>query len=128
ILLYVGRYRLIQAVSTVLVVSFTVMTVVSLIALQGTDWAISSSELGSGLTLSLPPDRPGLDPVATALAAFGIIGLGAAELIMYPYWCLEKGYARWTGPRDEGEPWAARARGWLRVLRLDAWLSMAVYT
>lgn len=128
ILLFVGRYRLIQAVSTILVASFTLMTVVSLIALQGTDWAISASEFGSGLSVSLPPDRPGLNPVATALAAFGIIGLGAAELIMYPYWCLEKGYARWTGPRDEGDPWAERARGWLRVLRLDAWLSMVVYT
>ena len=128
VLLYVGRYRLIQTVSTVLVVSFTVMTVLTLIALQGTDWAVSGAEFSSGLSLSLPPERPGITPVATALAAFGIIGLGAAELIMYPYWCLEKGYARWAGPRDESGGWADRARGWMRVLRFDAWLSMVVYT
>lgn len=127
-LLYLGRYRLIQAVSTVLVVSFTAMTVVTLVALQGTDWAISGAEFGSSLALSLPPERPGVTPVATALAAFGIIGLGAAELIMYPYWCLEKGYARWAGPRDETAGWAERARGWMRVMRFDAWLSMVVYT
>jgi Mn2+/Fe2+ NRAMP family transporter len=66
--------------------------------------------------------------IATALAAFGIIGVGATELIQYPYWCLEKGYARWTGPRDDSAAWADRARGWLRVLRWDAWASMVVYT
>src|SRR5690606_9310777 len=46
----------------------------------------------------------------------------------YPYWCLEKGYARWTGPREESPAWAQRARGWLAVMRLDAWVSMVIYT
>jgi Mn2+/Fe2+ NRAMP family transporter len=60
--------------------------------------------------------------------AFGIIGVGATELIQYPYWCLEKGYARWVGPLDDSPEWAARARGWMTVLRWDAWASMVVYT
>ena len=47
---------------------------------------------------------------------------------MYPYWCLEKGYARHTGPRDGTAGWIERARGWIRVLQVDAWLSMVVYT
>jgi manganese transport protein len=128
ILLYAGRYRLIQAVSTVLVIAFTLMTIVSVLALQRTAWAVSAGELWSGFALRLPADAPGIDPVATALAAFGIIGLGSAELIMYPYWCLEKGYARWTGARDDSPGWAVRARGWVRVLYTDAWLSMVVYT
>lgn len=127
-LLYYGRYRLIQTVSTVLVIAFTVMTVVSVMALQRTPWRVTGAELGSGLAFRLPPELPGVTPIATALAAFGIIGLGAAELIMYPYWCLEKGYARWTGPREATEGWAERARGWIRVLHTDAWLSMVVYT
>ncbi len=38
-----------------------------------------------------------MNPIGTALATFGIIGVGAAELVVYPYWCLEKGYARFTG-------------------------------
>ncbi|MFP6694928.1 MAG: divalent metal cation transporter, partial [Pirellulales bacterium] len=33
-----------------------------------------------------------------------------------------------TGPRDDSEAWAERARGWMRVMRFDAWLSMVVYT
>jgi Mn2+/Fe2+ NRAMP family transporter len=49
-------------------------------------------------------------------------------LIQYPYWCAEKGYAKWTGPRDDSPEWERRARGWIRVLRWDAWCSMVVYT
>jgi Mn2+/Fe2+ NRAMP family transporter len=41
---------------------------------------------------------------------------------------LEKGYAKWTGPRDDSAEWAERAEGWLRVLKWDAWCSMVVYT
>jgi Mn2+/Fe2+ NRAMP family transporter len=66
--------------------------------------------------------------LATALATFGIIGVGAAEIIAYPYWCLEKGYARFTGPRDDSPEWADRAAGWMRVMRWDAGCSMLVYT
>ncbi|MGR3934119.1 hypothetical protein [Streptomyces sp. BRA346] len=38
--------------------------------------------------------------VGIALAMFGITGVGADEMTTYTYWCLEKGYARWTGPDD----------------------------
>jgi Mn2+/Fe2+ NRAMP family transporter len=127
-LLYAGRYGLIQTVSTVLVMSFTVVTLLTVLLLQRSPpWSVGAEELVQGLSLHLPPERAGTDSVTTALAAFGIIGLGAFELIMYPYWCLEKGYAAYTGLR--GSPgWTERARGWMRVLRVDAWLSMVVYT
>ena len=130
LLMFFGRYGVIQAVSTVLVALFTLITVITLILLQFTDWAATGAEVASGLTFSLPPANPttGLNPMVTALAAFGIIGMGAGELLMYPYWCLEKGYARDTGLRDDSPGWIERARGWLRVLQLDAWLSMVVYT
>lgn len=127
-LMYVGRYALIQTVSTILVGAFTLVTVGTVVMLQFTDWAISWADVANGFRFSLPPGRDAGEGLATALAAFGMIGLSAGELIMYPYWCLEKGYARWTGPRDETTAWADRARGWMRVMRVDAWLSMAVYT
>ena len=38
---------------------------------------------------------------------------------MYPYWCVEKGYARFVGQRDGSAAWTARARGWIRVMHLD---------
>src|ERR1041385_6909792 len=49
-------------------------------------------------------------------------------LIYYPYWCLEKGYARRVGPDDGSAEWKERARGWLRVMRIDAWISFFIYS
>lgn len=131
VILVNGRYRLIQDFSTVLVVSFTLLTVLNVLALQThPDWSIGWGDIGNGLSFRLPPIVEGLtrSPVATALAAFGIIGVGANELIAYPYWCLEKGYARFTGPRRRTAAWVERAEGWLRVMRWDAFVSMVVYT
>ncbi|MEN6574954.1 MAG: Nramp family divalent metal transporter [Phycisphaerales bacterium] len=130
ILLYLGRYRVIQFVSTALVATFTLVTILTVVALQmRPEWAVSARELGNGLSFHLPPSgAPGGNPVRTALGAFGIIGVGASELLIYPYWCLEKGYARYAGPRDGSTAWLDRARGWIRVLYVDAWSSMVVYT
>lgn len=131
VLLYVGRYQLIQIVATALVATFTLVTILTVIALQmRPEWAIRGEELVRGLSFHLPPANSvtGVNPMRTAFGAFGIIGIGAAELIMYPYWCLEKGYAKSTGPRDGTRGWTDRARGWIRVLQIDAWTSMVVYT
>jgi Mn2+/Fe2+ NRAMP family transporter len=126
ILLVIGHYGVVQHVSTLLVAGFTAVTVFNVFALPyfsnaQTGWQY----LKTGLTFSLP-EKPGA--LATALATFGIIGVGASELIAYPYWCLERGYARFTGKRDASPEWAERARGWMRVMRCDAWCSMIIYT
>ncbi len=127
LLLINGRYGVIQAVSTSLVVFFVIITIANLGILQSYPaWATHWSDIRQGLRFALPPNST--TAVATALAAFGIIGVGASELVAYPYWCLEKGYARFTGPRDSTSQWAARARGWLRVMHWDAWCSMVIYT
>lgn len=129
LLLVNGRYGMIQSMATAMVALFTALTIVNLIVLQShAHYAASWSDIADGLSFRLPPKRPGISPVATALATFGIIGVGASELVAYPYWCLEKGYARFTGLRDASAAWAERARGWLRVMQWDAWLSMVVYT
>ncbi|MHC4626583.1 MAG: NRAMP family divalent metal transporter [Planctomycetota bacterium] len=131
VLLLVGRYTLIQLISTFFVATFTLVTIATLIMLQTKpEWAVTGADVADGLSFRLPPasEQAGINPIATALAAFGIIGVGASELIMYPYWCLEKGYAKFTGPRDSTQAWINRARGWLRVLQFDAWFSMVVYT
>ena len=47
---------------------------------------------------------------------------------MYPYWCLEKGYARFVGPNDASQDWSRRARGWIRVMHVDIVASMVIYT
>lgn len=130
-LLVVGRYKLIEAGTTALVAVFTLVTVLNVLLLQTTAaWAINWQDIVNGLSFRLPPpSEPGYKTaLATALKTFGIIGVGANELLAYPYFCLEKGYARFTGPREPSPSWAARARGWLTVLRWDAWCSMVVYT
>lgn len=122
VLLFFGRYRMVENLSTLMVVAFTVATIVALVALQWTDYRISSSDIASGLRFDLPSN------FTTAFAAFGIIGVGASELIYYPYWCLEKGYGKYTGPNDGTDSWTGRVQGWLRVMRVDAWISMIIYT
>ncbi len=125
IILFIGRYRLIENLSVVLVVSFTLVTIGNVVALQWTPYAVNASDIVRGLSFGLPE---GSDAIRTALATFGIIGVGAAELVMYPYWCLEKGYARCVGPKDDSDEWLARAKGWIRVMKYDAFASMLIYT
>src|SRR5690606_23906535 len=38
------------------------------------------------------------------------------------------GYASYVGPRERTPEWTERARGWIRVMYLDALVSMVVYT
>lgn len=126
-----GRYSLVQNVSMILVAGFTLVTFINLFALQAQpEFAISASDLWRGLTFQLAPQSnpTSNSPLIVALMTLGIIGVGATELIQYPYWCLEKGYARQAGRRDDSPEWAYRARGWLRVLKWDAWVSMVIYT
>lgn len=122
VLLVYGGYGLIEKFMTLLVVGFTVMTV-GCIALLPPETSIRPENLASGFRFQIPG---GL--IGKSLAMFGITGVGANELLSYPYWCLEKGYARNVGPADKSVAWADRARGWMRVLRLDAWVSMLIYT
>ena len=121
-LLVVGRYKLVEAAATWMVVAFTLCTMVAVIALQFTPYAVTMKNLAEGFSFNLPGS------FTVAFAAFGIIGVGASELIYYPYWVLEKGYARHVGPSDGTIAWAERARGWMRVLKADSWVSCAVYT
>lgn len=121
-----GGFTFIEIFCTALVASFTFLTIGNLFALQTQpDWAIGLADLREGLSFGFP-ESPGA--IITALAAFGIIGIGAAELVAYPYWCLEKGYGKWIGPRSDESGWHQRAKGWIRVLQWDAWGSMIIYT
>ena len=129
VMLYRGRYGLIQTLSTILVGSFTLLTIGNLWMLQDQpSFQVQFSEFLSGLKFKLPEAIGSTRPIATALATFGIIGVGAAELISYPYWCLEKGYAKYAGKNDGSPEWRKRAAGWMRVMHVDAWGAMLVYT
>jgi len=122
-LLLGGGYDRIERFAIVKVGLFTVLTVCAAVILIQRPGAISGADLASGLSFRLP--AAGL---ATAIAVFGITGVGATELVMYPYWCVEKGYARFVGPRDGSREWEVRARGWIRVMHVDITCSLAIYT
>mgnify|MGYP006969377558 CR=1 FL=1 len=125
-LLYRGRYSLIQNLTMALVVSFTFITIGNVISLQThEEFALTAADYLHGLSFHIPAGTAG---IRAAMFTFGIIGVGASELVAYPYWCLEKGYAKFAGPRSAEESWAKRARGWMMVMHYDAFTSMVIYT
>ena len=79
ILLYIGRYKFIQNFSTVMVASFSIFTVFAVFSLYWTDYGITWPQLSEGLSFKMPGE------FLIAFAAFGVIGVGASELIYYPY-------------------------------------------
>ncbi len=123
VLLAVGSYKLVERGSTVMVVMFTFGTILCVALLPAVGHPIPWAQVASGLTFQLPHEA-----IPAAIAMFGITGVGAAELVAYPYWCIEKGYARSAGPADGSDARLVRARGWVRVMHVDAWVSMAIYT
>lgn len=123
LLVYKGYYLLIEKASIIMIGLFTILTFTSLYFLQSTVYEISWSDVVSGLQFELPAGA-----VAIAIGAFGITGVGADEIIHYTYWCLEKGYAQYVGPQEDTEEWRSRAKGWIKVMHLDAIFAMVVYT
>jgi hypothetical protein len=107
-----------------MIVAFTATTLVSVVSLQWTEYAVTGSQLAEGLRGHLPAAA-----MVTLIGAFGLTGVGGDEIMQYTYWLIEKGYAAKAGRGDPEDPvWAARARGWMRVMYLDALASMVVYT
>ena len=119
----VGSYGVVERGTTLLVAVFTLMTVGCVLLLPWTGHSFGWREISSGLSFQIPSHA-----IGPAFAMFGLTGVAASELIAYPYFCIEKGYARHVGPRSTDEAWIRRARGWLRVVHLDAFLSMVVFT
>lgn len=122
-LLLSGGYQRIERFTTFLVITVTFITVGCVIALPQTGYPVRMSDVVKGFEFIIPAAG-----IAAAFSTFGITGVGASELYSYPYWCLEKGYARFVGRRSDDQAWVHRAKGWIRVLHLDAWASMVVFT
>lgn len=122
-LIYKGNYSIVEKGSLFMITMFTVLTLTSLYFVQYTAYAFSLSDIYEGLRINLPPEIMGV-----AIGAFGITGVASDEIIAYNYWCLEKGYAAYAGPRDNTDAWKKRARGWINTMHVDAIAAMIVYT
>ncbi len=122
-LLLGGGYSRVEHLATIKVGLFTLITLLGAAILVTRPGALTTAQIKEGLSFGLPPEG-----LAKAIAVFGITGVGASELFMYPYWCIEKGYARFAGPRDNSPEWKSRALGWIRVMNTDIAASMVIYT
>jgi manganese transport protein len=122
-LLLGGGYERIEGLAMVKVGLFTLLTFLAAVVLTRMPQYFSWADVWQGFNFRLPGEG-----LSTAVAVFGITGVGASELFMYPYWCVEKGYARCAGRRDSSPQWRARAEGWIRVMHVDILASMFIYT
>ncbi len=122
-LLLIGRYAVVEKVSIALVLIFSTLTVSCAVLLMKRPDLFSWARVADGLSFRLPETG-----FVTAVTVFGVTGVSAMSLIIYPYWCLEKGYARFTGACDKSDQWQRRARGWIRVMGVDVITAMVVYT
>ena len=122
-LIYNGKYNLVEKLSLFMIAMFTILTLTALFSLRYTEFSFSISQVFRDLQFNLSPAVVGV-----AIGAFGITGVASDEIIAYNYWCIEKGYAAYTGPRKDTQEWMARARGWIKVMYLDAFVAMVIYT
>ena len=122
-LIYKNYYSIIEKTAILMVAGFTLLTLASVLAISFTPFAFTFSDVLTGLRFELPPDL-----VFIAIGAFGITGVASDEIIAYTYWCLEKGYATYTGVNDGSEEWQLRANGWIKIMQLDAIVAMVIYT
>ncbi len=118
-----NKYSIVENVSTFLVLLITILAILMVFGIEVTPFAWSAADFGSGMTFRIAAGAMGV-----ALAMFGMTGVGAGEITAYTYWCVEKGYAAWTGPNDGSQAWVERARGWISVMKKDAWVSWFIYT
>lgn len=118
-----GYYHTVEKISLYMIAFFTVFTFASLYFLKYTAYPLSWENVVEGLQFKLPAAS-----LAFVFGAFGITGVSGDETLYYNYWCLEKGYAAFTGENDQSETWKKRAEGWIKVMKMDAVLAMVVYT
>jgi Mn2+/Fe2+ NRAMP family transporter len=123
VLILSGTYRFLEKLLTFMVATFTFLTLFCAIVLQFTEYAITWADVRAGLRFEFPAFA-----VGAALAAYGGTGVTAGEAMAYTYWCIEKGYARYTGPTERSADWVRRARGWIRVMQTDVALTLIVLT
>lgn len=122
-LLASGSYQRLEQVMLLFVMTFTALTVAGAVLMQGTDFATRAEDIAAGFKFEFSTTFAVL-----ALAAYGYTGVNSGEISAYSYWCIEKGYPGRIGRYDASPEWYARARGWLKVLRADIWITLVLLT
>jgi Mn2+/Fe2+ NRAMP family transporter len=120
-----GSYKILERVMVVLVVAFTLTTLICSIAMQFTEYQVTAGDLASAFTFDFTVV---IAFAALAFSAYGYTGMASADIAAYSFWCVEKGYPSFLGSDKEDPKWAEHARGWLKVLQTDVWLGLIVLT
>tara|TARA_X000001036_G_C20643140_1_gene791971 strand:- start:268 stop:1671 length:1404 start_codon:yes stop_codon:yes gene_type:complete len=123
ILLGSGSYHRLESVMLVFVLTFTILTILSLVFMQETQYATTVDQVLSGFEFEFR-----IEHAVLALAAYGYTGVNSGEISSYTYWCIEKGYPARIGRYDGSDAWTKRAQGWLKVLRTDVWITLLLLT
>lgn len=118
-----GTYGRFEKVMLVMVMSFTFATIVSALLMQTTEYRATLVDLSSGFNFDFP-----LEHAALAIAMYGATGVASSEISAYTYWCIEKGYPSYIGGDHADPGWVRRAKGWIRVVQTDVWVTLFILT
>lgn len=121
LILWTGSYLRMERTMLALVMTFTVITLICAGLMQFTDNRMSLSEVAEGFTFTFP-----VEFAVLALAMYGYTGVNSGEVSAYMYWVVEKGYPSYIGADRDDPGWVDRARGWLRVLQTDVWVTLVI--
>ena len=122
LMVFHGEYKPIEIMALLMNIIFVGAIIFCVFAMQATPHAFGAGDIAEGLSFKIPAGT-----LAIALSVFGIVGLSPGEIFIYPSWCLEKGYGAYAGVREDTDAWGRRAKGWIRVMTIDALFSMLVY-
>ena len=117
LILYWGSYLTLERVLLIMVLFFSIVTMIIAFSMQTTEYATSIQQVAEGLTFSFP-----MEHLPLALAVFGFTGISYGEIMAYTYWCLEKGYA----PDTQGD--TEKIKGWIKVMQTDVWVTVFFVT
>ena len=118
-----GTYLRIERAMLVFVISFTVLTIVCAVLMQFTEYRMTLDDVKSGFTFEFPAEY-----FVIALAMYGYTGVNSGETAAYTYWCVEKGYPSYIGHDRDDPQWVDRAKGWIKVLHTDVWVTLVLLT
>jgi len=122
-ILATGSYPYLERIMLGLVMSFTVITLFSSGVMQTTEFQMTLEDLAEGFSFEFP-----IAVAALAIAMYGYTGVNGGEIAAYTYWCVEKGYPKYIGADSTDPRWVERARGWIKVLHADVWLTLLILT
>lgn len=123
LVLWTGSYIRMERTMLALVMSFTVITLICAVLMQFTEYRMTLANVGEGFTFVFP-----VELAVLALAMYGYTGVNSGEVSAYMYWVVEKGYPSYIGADRNAPGWVERARGWLRVLQTDVWVTLVILT